>query len=154
MDKAEYVAKAPIYYALAIAVALERSTVPMPDFKIKGLFPNIEENNPHEEGTLLDRWMIWERAVGWLVARNMIKIKNDPFGPPIFSQGPNFGEQWNELILNEELPFSTYQAAGGSDDWLVPALHSLENHFVNMDMKPEDFDNPDAEWTPIEIDSE
>jgi hypothetical protein len=155
MDKAEYVAKAPIYYALAIAVALERSTGPMPEFKIKSLFPHVDDSDPRDEGgTLLDRWMIWERAVGWLVARSMIKIKNDPFGPPIFSQGPDFEEQWNELLVDEELPFSTYQAAGKSNDWLIPALYSLESHFVNMDMKAEDFDNPDAEWTPIQIDGE
>jgi hypothetical protein len=156
MDKAEYVARAPIYYALAIAVALARSSGPMPEFKLKSRFPHIDDTNPHEEesGTLLDRWMIWERAVGWLVARNMVKIKHDPFGPPIFSMGEDFHEQWNELILDEELPFSTFKAADESDDWLVPALYSIENHFVNMDMKAEDFDNPDAEWTPIKVDSE
>jgi hypothetical protein len=40
-----------------------------------------------------------------------------------------------------------------STDAAHPSAMSL-NHFVNMDMKAEDFDNPDAEWTPIQIDGE
>jgi hypothetical protein len=154
MDKAEFVERAPIYYALAIAVALERSTGPMPEFKIKGKFPTLDDASPEDNGSLIERWMNWDRAVAWLLSRNMIKIKNDPFGPPIFSQGPKFAEQWNTLIQDEDLPFSTYDAAGKSDDWLIPALYSLENHFVNMDIKAEDFENPDFEWAPIKIDAE
>jgi hypothetical protein len=156
MDKAEFVARAPVYYALAISVALERSTGPMPEFKIRGKFPHVDDSHPidQDQGSLIERWMIWERAVAWLLARNMIKVKNDPFGPPLFSQGPDFAEQWNKLIQDDDLPFSTYEAAGKSDDWLIPALYSLENHFINLEMKAEDFDNPDAEWAPIKIDAE
>jgi hypothetical protein len=156
MDKAEFVVRAPIYYALAIAVALERSTVPMPEFKIRAMFPNVDDNaqHPDEIGSLLDRWMIWERAVSWLLARNMIKIRSDPFGPAIYSQSDDFTGEWDKLLKDETLPFSTYQAAGQSNDWLIPALHSLENHFVNMDMGTKDFENPDAEWVPIEIDGD
>jgi hypothetical protein len=84
----------------------------------------------------------------------MIKIRSDPFGPPIYSQSDDFTGEWDKLLKDETLPFSTYQAAGRSNDWLIPALHSLENHFVNMDMRAEDFDNPDAEWAPIEIDGD
>jgi hypothetical protein len=155
MDKAEFVERAPIYYALAIAVALERATAPMPEFKIKGMFPNDDDaRHPDDVGSLLVRWMIWERAVSWLLARNMIKIRSDPFGPPIYSQSSDFTGEWDRLLNDDTLPFSTYQAAGRSDDWLIPALHSVENYFVNMDMKAADFDNPDAEWTPIKIDAE
>lgn len=153
MDKADFVTKAPIYYALAIAAVLRRSTGPVPEFKIKSQYPYVDDNDPHES-TLLDRWPIWERAVSWLAARDMIRIKTDPFGPPIFTQAPNFNEVWAALILDEALPFSTYEAAGASEDWLTPALYSLENHFVNMDVKPEDFESLDSEWAPIEIDKE
>jgi hypothetical protein len=155
MDKAEFVEKAPLYYALAISVALERSTGPLPEFKMRAMFPNMDDaQHPDDQGNLLGRWMIWERAVSWLLARHMIKIRSDPFGPPIYSQSDDFRGQWDRLLRDENLPFSTYHAAGQSDDWLIPALHSLENHFVNMDMRAEDFDNPDAEWAPIEIDAE
>ena len=154
MDKAEYVEKAPIYYALAIAVVLERSTGPMPEFKIKNMFPDASDSQPDDDGSLLGRWMIWDRAVSWLIARHMIKVKSDPFGPPIYSKSDDFTGEWDKLLGDDNLPFATYQAAGQSDDWLIPALHSLENHFVNMDMKAEDFDNPDGEWEPIEIDAD
>jgi hypothetical protein len=155
MDKSEYVEKAPIYYALAIAVVLQRTRIPMPEFKIKSMFLDSNDaQHPDDVGTLLDRWVIWERAVSWLLARNMIKVRSDPFGPPIYSQSGDFATEWDKLLNDEALPFSTFQAAGQSDDWLIPALHGVENYFSNMDMKPEDFDNPDAEWTPIKIDIE
>jgi hypothetical protein len=152
MDKAEFVTRAPVYYALAIAVALERARKPLPEFKIKAQFPDQDDVGP-DAGSLIQRWMLWDRGVAWLLARNMIKIKYDPFGPPILSQGSDFGAQWNELITDETLPFSAYEEAGKSDDWLVPALHALENTFVNLDMKAEDFENPDAEWAPIKVET-
>lgn len=142
-----------MYYALAIAVALQRSSGAISDFKIKATFlDEIDESG--DQGSLIERWMIWDRAVAWLLARNMMKIKHDPFGPPVFTRSADFTKQWNELVKDEELPFSTYDAAGQSDDWLIPALHSLDNHFVNMGIKAEDFENPDAEWAPIEVDSD
>lgn len=152
MDKAEFVQRAPIYYALAISVALLKTRAPVPEFKIRSRFPHIDVSSPEEDGTLLDRWVIWDRAMAWLMARDMVRVKKDPFGPPMLSQGPEFETQWNDLCQDEETPFSTFAAADQSDDWLVPALHSVENHFVNMGMTAEDFDNPDAEWTPIKID--
>jgi hypothetical protein len=152
MDKAEFVSRAPVYYALAIAVALQRSKgSPLPEFKIQGQFPDRSDSSNPDEQSLIQRWMLWERGVAWLLARNMIKIRYDPFGPPILSQGPDFESQWNELITDDSLPFSAFDAAGRTDDWLVPALHALENTFVNLDMKADDFDNPDAEWSPITI---
>ncbi|WP_315735372.1 MULTISPECIES: hypothetical protein [unclassified Bradyrhizobium] len=153
MDKAEFVARAPIYYALAIAVALHEASTPLPEFKIKGRYPDLDDPNP-EGGSLIERWMIWDRAVAWLVKREMIKIKRDPFGPAIFSSSPEFDDVWNTLIQDEDLPFSTYEAAGRSNDWLVPALISLENHFVNLDIKVLDFENPDGEWAPIQLEED
>jgi hypothetical protein len=153
MDKAEFVAKAPVYYALAIASVLRKSAGPMPEFKIKANFP--DSNDQELEGSsLIGRWMLWDRGVAWLVARDMIRIRYDSFGPPILSAGPDFADQWNELTHDDGLPFSAYEAAGRSDDWLIPALHALENTFVNLDMKPDDFENPDAEWAPIKIEAD
>jgi hypothetical protein len=153
MDKAEFVARAPAYYALAIAEALDRAPGPLSEYKVKHSFPDIDEQSG-EEGSLIDRWMIWERAIAWLLERDMIKIKYDAFGPPIFSKGPSFQGMWDKLAEDDDLPFSSFVAAGEAADWLLSALHSLENHFVNLDMKEGDFENPDAEWTPIQIDAE
>jgi hypothetical protein len=151
MDKAEFVAIAPVYYALAIAAVLKKRPYPVPEFKIRSEFPDNDDSNP-EGGTLLDRHVLWQRGVAWLIARDMIKVRYDPFGPPIFSQGPKFTEVWDELIGDDSLPFSAYEAAGKTDDWLIPALHALDNTFANLEVSPEDFANPDAEWSPIKID--
>jgi hypothetical protein len=153
MDKAEFIDRAPVYYALAIAVALIKADGPLSEYMVKHAFPETDEMSG-QEGSLIDRWMLWDRAVAWLLARDMIKIKYDAFGPPIFAKSISFEEELDALAANEDLPFSSYIAANRSEEWLVSALHSLENHFVNLDMKATDFENPDAEWAPIQIDPE
>jgi hypothetical protein len=153
MDKAEFVARAPAYYALAITKALNGSPRPLSEYRVKHTFPDTDEQTG-EEGSLIDRWMIWERAVAWLLARDMIKIKYDAFGPPIFSKGPSFQPMLDKLTEDEDLPFSSFVAAGEAADWLLSALHSLENHYVNLDLRAEDFENPDSEWAPIKIEAD
>jgi hypothetical protein len=70
------------------------------------MFPNMDEaQHPDHQGSLLDRWMIWERAVSWLLARNMMKIRNDPFGPPIYSQSDDFTGEWEKLLRDEPFRF-------------------------------------------------
>ena len=36
-------------------------------------------------------------------------------------------------------------------DWLIPALYSVDHVYDNLGIKPEDFDNPDSEWAPLQI---
>jgi hypothetical protein len=153
MDKAEFVARSPTYYALAIVDALNRAPGSLSEYKVKQSFPYPDEQTG-EEGSLIDRWLIWDRAVAWLLERDMIKIKRDPFGPPIFSKSPSFQATWDQLVEDEDLPFSSFAASGEALNWLISALHSVENHFVNLEMKPEDFENPNAEWEPIQLEAD
>lgn len=148
MEKSEYIERAPVYYALAIACSLRRMNTPLSEYKIKQRYPETDETTG-ELVSLLDRGILWDRAVAWLAVRDMVKIKTDPFGPPIFSKGIAFEEQWELLIQNDDLPFSNFAEDG--DDWLNSALHSVENHYSNLDIKPEDFENPDSVWEPIQI---
>jgi hypothetical protein len=150
MDKAEYVERAPAYYALAIAAVLEKSPGPMTEYKTRGHYPRDDDGSP-EPGSLLDRTLVWQRAISWLEARDMISVKYDRFGPPIYFKGAEHSEKFDELTVDEDLPFAAYHAAGRTDDWLVPALYGVDNAYENLGIKAEDFDNPDAEWTPLEI---
>jgi len=82
----------------------------------------------------------------------MIRIRTDPFGPPIFSQSESFQEAFDALREDEGSAFSTYFASGESAAWLTYALHSIENHYVNLGIQPSDFEDVDSEWAPIPID--
>lgn len=151
MDKAEFVEKAPPYYALAIAVVLRRQDNPRTEHQLKSEYPDHSDGAPEPE-SLLDRWVLWDGAVAWLLARNMIKIRHDPFGPPIFSKGPQFEENWEVLENHDSFPFSSYAAAAHSGEWLMSALYAVNNTYANLEMEPGDFENPDAQWEPVKID--
>lgn len=150
MDKAEYIESAPTYYALAIAAVLEKAPGPMTEYKIQGHYTRQDDGDP-EPVSLLGRTLIWQRALVWLEARKLISVKYDRFGPPIYFKSPDFNEKFDELTDDEDLPFASYHAAGRTEDWLVPALHGVDNAYDNLSIKPEDFDNLDSEWAPLEI---
>jgi hypothetical protein len=63
----------------------------------------------------------------------------------------DFDDKFDELMKDEGLPFSVYDIAGRTEDWLIPALYAVDNAYDNLDIRPEDFDRPDAQWTPIRI---
>jgi hypothetical protein len=150
MDKAEYVARAPLYYALAVAAVLGTVSGPLTEYKIRAKYPRDDDGSP-EPGSLLDRMLVWDRAISWLAEREMIAVKYDTFGPPIYFKNPDFDEKFDELTIDEALPFASYHAAGRTDDWLVPALYGVDNAYDNLGISLRDFENPDEEWTPIRI---
>jgi hypothetical protein len=150
MDKTEYVARVPLYYVLAIAVLLKQEAGPMTEYKLRAKFPREEDGSP-EPGSLLSRYLLWDRAVQWLAARNLLTIKYDPFGPPIYFKSKDFDEQFDELTVDESLPFASYHAAGRTDDWLVPALYGVDNAYENLGITAEDFEQPDREWAPLQV---
>jgi hypothetical protein len=150
MDKAEYIELAPTYYALAIAAVLLNKSGPMTEYKIRSEYPADDDGSP-DPGTLLDRILVWQRAISWLEARKMISVRFDRFGPPIYFKAEDFTEKFDDLAGDDDLPFSAYHAAGRSSDWLIPALHGVDNAYDNLAIKAEDFENPDAEWAPLPI---
>jgi hypothetical protein len=151
MDKVEYVERSPLYYSLAIAVALRGAPGPIPEFKIRSRYPHEDDSGSPEAGSLLDRAVVWQRAVAWLVDQGLITIRYDTFGPPIFFKDANFDEKFDQLTKDESSPFHAYDLAGGSEDWLIPALYAVDNAYDNLDMRVDDFEKPDAEWVPIQI---
>jgi hypothetical protein len=151
MDKAEFVKLAPLYYAMAIANALRKTGDAQPDYKIRSEYTNQVEFEP-EPGTLLDRYILWNKAVEWLLSNNLVSVRHDPFGPPIFTRSQNFDTIFGEICGDGTLPFFNFAASGLSNSWLIPALHSVENHYTNLKITEEDFDNPDRDWEPIQID--
>jgi hypothetical protein len=117
MDKAEYVAKAPFYYALAIAATLDGAPGPMTDYKIRAKYPHYDDSPDPEPGTLLGRSLAWDRAVQWLTARGMVLTRYDSFGPPIYSKTADSSARFDELTEDETLPFASWNTAGRTDDW-------------------------------------
>jgi hypothetical protein len=153
MDKADFVRLAPYYYAMAVMSVLRKRGDPFPDYKIRSVYLIDMDNDP-EPRTLLDRGVIWERAVSWLIQNGLIKVQHDPFGPPVFSRTTDASLIWDGILKDPQLPFYNFEASGQSDDWLVPALHALENTYVNLEMEPEDFESPEREWEPVPLDLE
>jgi hypothetical protein len=151
MDKAEFIEKAPGYYALAIAVALKTSGSAVTRGTIESLYMLDGGNFP--DTCLVGNDDLWKRAVALLIDRNMIGIFHDTFGPPIYHQTADTEAAWGALREDPKLPFKNYQILGDHHDWLLGALTNVQHAYDSLEISSSDFDTSDREWEPIPLET-
>jgi hypothetical protein len=154
MDKADFIERAPIYYALAIARRLFKVNGSMSRNVIARAYEveNDESHIPNDTYNLLHSNALWKRAIKWLVERDLIAVEADPFGPSVFAKTENFGANWLTLRATEPL-IAKFVALDDGDEWLRDTLRSIFDRYQELGIQESDFDNPDEEWSPIQLDS-
>ncbi len=149
MEKAEFVSEAPVYYALAIAAALlTRSTVSK-----DALWKVYSFENDGETTCLVDPGPDWNAAIDWLLNRRMIRELKGSFGPRLYSREIAFNDTWTSLIASDTLPFNHYNMVEDKTGWLFEALGDVADAYRELKISQVDFDKPDSEWQPIQIDT-
>jgi hypothetical protein len=152
MDKAEFIEKAPGYYALAIALAVKRASSPLTQATIEAIYPVTRTGRFGLGGrSLLDNGHLWTIAIEFLQQRNMIGIFKDTFGPSIYHVENDFQKGWDELLSDDRFPFKNFNILGEHEDWLHGALTNVAETFETLDIQPADFENPEREWEPIPL---
>jgi hypothetical protein len=147
MEKIEFLQKAPIYYALAIAASLESS---------KGAFWTIDQLDDalstrhkifHHQG------LVWQGAK-ILEDAGVIEVVPDDFGPTLYRYLDGFVPWFREDAGTLYPVFRKYHGGGGNY-WLIPALQQVNEAASNLDVTASDFASAvEAEWEPIPIDRE
>ncbi len=149
MDKAEFVELAPQYYALAIALAFASKGGELTRRSIMNEYiVHEEDEDPY---CPLDDFTIWNRAIAWLVDRDMILAYTDPFGPPVYNKGDIFDSQFNELGESDR-PFANARRSGNPANWTREALIAVHREYIRLGIRPSDFESPERDWQPIPLD--
>jgi hypothetical protein len=157
MDKAEFVKSAPMYYALAIAVALRNS----PDNSDFIYEPRIRELYKLEIEPLFNQ------AVMILLRFDMIHYAAEKFTPSLLMKSESFNAAFTLLAEDVNSPFFIYsRLRKGWRSWLEDALTSVNDsyHDFKLEIEASDFDTPDQkqeqiptetsnqQWEPIPLD--
>lgn len=152
MDKAEFIRLAPLYYALAIVLKFARSGGPFTQQSIADDYTiEIEGGSPEDAACLVENSNIWDRAIKWLVERDVLVAFTDPFGPPVYKKGDTFDSQINDLFASTA-PFETARASGDPSRWTFQALRRVYEEEIRLGVRPSDFEEPDREWAPLPLD--
>lgn len=154
MDKSRFVEVSPFYYALAIITHMQRNWGgPVSRSSLVRAFTHASETgDPEEYYCLLEKELLLDKAISWLVEQEMIAVIPDEFGPPIYQQTASFDPHWAELKRDERLPFGRYALSPDGEDWVRAALVSVNREFDKHLIMLGDFDQQRSEWEPIPLD--
>lgn len=150
MDKARFLERAPLTYAVAIVDYLESKSGDAYDQDIRDRFSNFDDDGPQYE--LLADHAIFEAALKWLIQKDMISIVEDDFGPSIIQSNENFGKIFYQLKSDKNLPFFGYGRAQNQSWWLHHSLRKLAAMAQELGMGDEDYNRTGIEWSPIPLD--
>jgi hypothetical protein len=153
MDKADFVAEAPKYYAMAIASYMHLSGVDTcSPQQVQKHYTQVYENTLDADIPLLSNSDILKRGIALAEDMGLIALKKASFGPPALVKTDQFEAIWLDLCANRN-PFDHYSAMrDGKVQWLWAALVDVNATSEELGITGRDFEEPDTEWTPIQLD--
>jgi hypothetical protein len=154
MDKAEFVEKAPLYYAVAALIVSNARGGPITKAEIVDHFSVYNSDDPTDPYERIEPGSLLDAAISLLVEEKVFTLEVDDFAPELIIQengiddlldiewGGNFAKLW-----------AKYQRAGSKrEQWIRDALDKIIREKIRLGVTKEDFNRPDAEWKPIPID--
>lgn len=154
MDRARFIEIAPYYYALAIASFfrefMTEATATKIAIRARFWDDNSQESDPDNVENHLGNDVLFDAGIAILVAKEMVSIIGDDFGPDIYERTDAFDAGWQSFASDKELPF--YKFSVGRRPWLENALSSVNIRYAQLEIKREDFEQPNKEWEPLPLD--
>jgi hypothetical protein len=149
MDKAQFIAIAPIYYAIAIVHYFrETDAREARSTEIERRFNEFE--HPDETPSLPFR-PFFEKAVAFLLDRGIIEAYNDLVAPQVLFLNGGFTSKLNNLTSDTRSPFRAYGRLVDPLPWLFEALDRTESIRQELGVEAADLEDSD-EWAPLELD--
>lgn len=120
--------------------------------QIQRHYTQIYENTLDEDVPLLTNSDVIKRAIALSEDLGLIVLKKTSFGPPALVKTDQFEAAWLALCERQE-PFDHYLAMrDGKTQWLWEALVDVKATSEALGITSTDFEEPDTEWTPIQLD--
>lgn len=143
MSKIDFVKKAPIYYALAIASTMSRATAMLTRSDI--------DNDWDKQTLVMSHNAVWNAATQLLEADGVIEVVRDEFGPNLY-RGTLNTSKWLHTTAPEQYDAAAKFKNSGRG-WLRPALDEVNSRYYSLSMGDDDFNLvEESEWQPLPID--
>lgn len=150
MDKADFIRIAPQYYELAVLVAVWTKDGHLSEDSFRSAYEVDHDGNDAE--TLLSSEAMLASALRSLIAKNVIEVLEDPFGPALYTRAGGISQYIEKAEADRTSPFHKSSRAPHREAWIFNALAKLARMYRDLDIKEADFANPDEEWEPIALD--
>jgi hypothetical protein len=147
MDKARFIEVAPKYYVLALGSYLDSHAGIASKASITTYFAFGRDNS------LLEKQILFDRAVEWFVDQKMIEAIPDDFAPPLYVRSNTFHEQWRELKAQPGTLFHRHSIAPDPEEWLREALYAVNERYDLLEIETADFHLSELDqWEPLALD--
>jgi hypothetical protein len=151
VNKADFIEKAPMYYAAMLAWALQKHR----SISSGGL--TIEEINSIVDTTYLSELRhrpLIQQALTFLEAEGAVNIHTDDFGPQLIYYTTNFPQWWEQLGPRSYPLIRLIKGAKDPRAWLITALAKVNDQYDQLNIKAADFTrvDKDIEWEPLPLD--
>jgi hypothetical protein len=150
MERGDFVAEAPKYYATAIAALISRGGVT--ETSEASVEDQFYRHWPGLYGaTQYFRLPVLKSALSFLAGAGLLVEESDPFGPSLYNRSEDFDARWEELIRQPNTPFNRY-GRNNNQSWLLGAIIGVNRTYDELKIDQNDFNEPDREWAPLPID--
>jgi len=139
---------APIYYAMAISSYWKTSIGAITREALQARF------DVGDDSSLLENDVLFDKAVEWLVERDVISAISDDFGPTIFYPTDERLARLDMLAREDGTPLHKWYGIGQDARWLNGALEKVNSEFQRLGIIEEDFSSSQDRWTPLPLERE
>jgi hypothetical protein len=139
MERSRLIEIAPSYYEIAIC-----------NFFDDGRNEVASANTVWGTTGVKNTAVFWH-VLGILVAKKMLNVILDDFGPPIYTRGDRFNSEWEALKKQEGTPYYKFGLDPQRASWIASAIEAVNKALQEQKIKPDDFKNPNAEWEPLPV---
>jgi hypothetical protein len=105
---------------------------------------------------LFSKAPVLKMAVDLLMQEGVLVCVTDEFAPPAYKKSGTYQDWFYKVAPEKFVPFAKYKQAKNDKDWIIAALHSVNNTYDALKMTADDFElaqqEPELEWEPLPID--
>lgn len=154
VDKAAFIEKAPVYYALAIVHTLHRKGGDgTTRTAVLEMFTTTDDTSQEDYCHILNK-NLFELAINWLVTQGLVDVIPSDFGSPFIEPTKEYQKRMSDLRAVRSSPFWHYTRNQDSMRWLLDALADIERAEASLLLNAADYGIKDREWEPLALDRE
>jgi hypothetical protein len=128
------------------------STSPTTKHHLVAFYKSNDSNNQKASSSRVDNDKLLDAALKQLAGEGLIELEEADFGDAIILQAGDLHSTLEQLAEPKGAYRTFFRAGQHRERWLFTALDKVKSEAIRLDIQDSDFDNPEADWSPIPID--